>query len=85
MTLVVPWLALSDQETVFAGKHAFTTPGQQEECIRDWVEKRVGFRPSFQVIFYMGRYDRRLLGIFPVGDITSYIPSDEVQSAAAWL
>ncbi len=78
VTLVVPWLALSDQLTVFAGKHTFQHPSQQEECIREWVQKRVGFCPTFQVIFYMGRYDRRLLGIFPVGDLTSYIPNDEV-------
>ena len=79
VTLVVPWLALSDQATVFAGKYSFSQPSEQEECIRDWVHHRVGFRPTFGVIFYMGRYDRRLLGIFPVGDVTSYVPPHQAR------
>lgn len=76
---MVPWLALSDQATVFAGKYSFSQPSEQEECIRDWVHRRVGFRPTFGVIFYMGRYDRRLLGIFPVGDVTSYVPAHQAR------
>lgn len=89
VTLVVPWLALSDQATVFDGKCKFSQPNEQEECIRDWVHRRVGFRPTFGVIFYMGRYDRRLLGIFPVGDVTSYIPAHQARLLPrpdrAWL
>ena len=79
VTLVVPWLAISDQVTVFAGKYTFSQPSEQEECIRQWVHHRVGFRPTFKVVFYMGRYDRRLLGIFPVGDVTSYVPAHQAR------
>ena len=31
--------------------------------------------------YYPGRYDTRLLGIFPVGDLTFYIPVEEVSFA----
>ena len=34
-----------------------------------------------KVTFYAARYDQRLLGIFPVGDLTKYIPDAEADIA----
>ena len=78
VTLLIPWLNTEDQALVFHGKHSFDEPDQQTECIRDWVFKRTGFEAQFKIRYYPGRYDTRLLGIFPVGDLTVYIPVEEV-------
>ena len=46
--------------------------------IYEWVRARTGFEPSFRVVFYPAEYFRRMLGIFPIGDPTKYIPDAEV-------
>lgn len=81
VTLVVPWLAPAHQKLVFPDGLSFQLPEDQEHCIRAWVQKRAGFWPSFKVAFYAARYDQRLLGIFPVGDLTKYIPDAEADIA----
>jgi digalactosyldiacylglycerol synthase len=43
------------------------------------VKARTGFEPSFRVVFYPAEYFRRMLGIFPIGDPTQYIPDDEAR------
>ena len=78
VTLLIPWLNQEDQALVFHGKHMFDQPEQQTECIQDWIRKRTGFEAQFKIRYYPGRYDTRLLGIFPVGDLTVYIPVEEV-------
>lgn len=45
-----------------------------------WVKARTGFEPSFRVVFYPAEYFRRMLGIFPIGDPTQYIPDDEARN-----
>lgn len=40
VTLVVPWLSKVDQLKVFPEGLIFDTPEQQEEYVRNWVEKR---------------------------------------------
>ena len=50
----------------------------QAAHIYAWVKARTGFEPSFRVVFYPAEYFRRMLGIFPIGDPTQYIPDDEV-------
>lgn len=52
--------------------------GLQEKWIREWVQKRMGSSPAFKITFYCGRYDNAFKSIFPVGDLTNYIPDDEV-------
>eukprot|EP00891_Asterochloris_glomerata_P002916 jgi/Astpho2/2916/Aster-01063 len=81
VTLLIPWLSKADQATVFNGKHSFDRPEQQTACIRDWLQARCGFEPACRMVYYPGRYDHRLLGIFAVGDITSYITNSEADVA----
>jgi hypothetical protein len=50
----------------------------QEAWVREWVRKRTGFEPDFKITFYCARYDNAFKSIFPVGDVTNYIPEDEV-------
>ena len=52
----------------------------QAAHIYAWVKARTGFEPSFRVVFYPAEYFRRMLGIFPIGDPTQYIPDSEVLS-----
>ena len=78
VTLLIPWLNQDDQALVFHGKYSFQQPEQQTECIKEWIRKRTGFNAQFKIRYYPGRYDTRLLGIFPVGDLTVYIPVEEV-------
>ena len=63
---------------MFHGKYSFEQPEQQTVCIKEWIRKRTGFEAQFKIRYYPGRYDTRLLGIFPVGDLTVYIPVEEV-------
>lgn len=49
-----------------------------------WVRARTGFEPSFRVVFYPAEYFRRMLGIFPIGDPTKYIPDDEVRTKSLY-
>ena len=65
---------------VFHGQHSFDQPKDQTECIKDWIRKRTGFEAQFKIRYYPGRYDTSLLGIFPIGDLTVYIPVEEVSS-----
>ncbi|EIE20880.1 hypothetical protein COCSUDRAFT_2635, partial [Coccomyxa subellipsoidea C-169] len=73
VTFVVPWLARCDQDTVFPNNLSFEAPHQQEVCMREWVKQRTGLSPEFDIVWYPGRYDRTMLGIFPVGDLTRVV------------
>ena len=81
VTLVVPWLAPSDQSMVFPNSITFTRPEDQEAYVRAWVEKRTGLPCKFKLAFYPGRYAAEKCSILPVGDPTRYIPDEEVR----WL
>lgn len=48
-----------------------------------WVKDRAGFEASFRVIFYPAEYNKRMLGIFPIGDPISYVPEAEVKISVA--
>ena len=80
VTLLIPWLNQEDQAVVFHGQHSFGQPEEQTEFIKDWIRKRTGFEAQFKIRYYPGRYDTSLLGIFPIGDPTVYIPVEEVSS-----
>ena len=69
VTLVVPWLPPTDQAELFPGGASFATPADHEAALRAWVKGRAGVAPQFRVLFYPARYDRTLLGVFPVGDL----------------
>lgn len=55
VTLVVPWLAKTDQQQLFPHRMTFERPEDQERYIREWVDKRVGFKTDFKIRFYPGR------------------------------
>ena len=71
ITLVVPWLAVSDQARVYPHNLTFETPDAQEKYVRSWVEQRTGRSADrFKVSFYPARYAREKGSILPVGDLT---------------
>ncbi len=41
----------------------------QEKWVREWVDKRIGFKSKFEIKFYPARYDGDgFFSIFPVGE-----------------
>ena len=80
VTLLLPWLAPSDQLSVHPGK-TFATPAEQTEYVREWVKDRVGFTPDIKFTFYPGRWAPDKCSILPVGDITAYVPDSEADVA----
>ena len=78
VTLVIPWIAPSDQRIIFPHDLKFETPAQQEEWVRNWVNVRTSFPCNFKIAFYPGRYAHEKMSILPVGDPTEYIPDSEV-------
>ncbi|KAG9140834.1 hypothetical protein Leryth_010376 [Lithospermum erythrorhizon] len=55
VTLLVPWLCRSDQELVYPNSLTFSSPQEQEQYIRGWLEERVGFKADFKISFYPGK------------------------------
>ena len=51
---MVPWLALSDQALIFPNQRTFERPAEQEECMREWIKKRTGLAPDFEIVWYPG-------------------------------
>lgn len=85
VTLMIPWLAKSDQSAVFPHGMTFNTPEEQEDYVRKWAEKRTGFESNFKVTFYPARYAVEKGSILPVGDPTKYISDAEVSSCFVLL
>ncbi|CAL8470017.1 g9559 [Coccomyxa elongata] len=81
ITLLVPWLAKSEQGIVYPDGLEFGNPDEQADWVRAWVEKRTSFPCKFDIKFYPGIYDASFLSIFPVGDPTYYIPDEEADVA----
>lgn len=48
VTLVIPWLAVDDQEMVFPNNQSFETPEAQEQFVRAWARKRTGMPCNFK-------------------------------------
>ncbi|CAL8467905.1 g7443 [Coccomyxa elongata] len=80
VTFVAPWLAKCDQDAVFPNDLSFEAPEEQEGCMREWVKQRTGLSPSFDIVWYPGRYDRTMLGIFPVGDLTKVVRDSKAEA-----
>eukprot|EP00891_Asterochloris_glomerata_P002161 jgi/Astpho2/2161/e_gw1.00040.194.1_t len=81
VTLMIPWLGKHDQRAVFSDGKTFDTPEQQEAYVREWAQKRTGFKSNFRVTFYPGRYAAEKGSILPVGDPTKYIADHEADVA----
>ncbi|KAK6162380.1 hypothetical protein DH2020_002221 [Rehmannia glutinosa] len=81
VTLVIPWLKLTDQEHVYPNNITFSSPAEQEKYVRQWLEERTGFRSSFMIRFYPGRFSLHKRSILALGDITEVIPDEEADVA----
>ncbi|OUS43639.1 digalactosyldiacylglycerol synthase [Ostreococcus tauri] len=81
VTLVIPFLAPNEQKLVHPNM-IFNTPEEQGAYVNKWVEERCGFKPQMKLSFYPGRYATDKYSIIPVGDLTSYIPSDRDSDVA---
>lgn len=81
VTLVVPWLSLSDQRDVYPHNIVFNTPEQQEAYVMDWIKRRVPFEPKFRIKFYPSMYAKDKGSLLPIGDITGCVPDREADIA----
>lgn len=54
VTLLVPWLAISEQGIVYPDGLEFGNPDEQADWVRAWVEKRTSFPCKFVIKFYPG-------------------------------
>ncbi len=54
ITLLVPWLAKSEQGIVYPDGLTFENPDEQAGWVRNWVEKRTTFPCIFDIKFYPG-------------------------------
>jgi digalactosyldiacylglycerol synthase len=53
VTLVIPWLAPSDQKLIHPAV-IFNSPEEQGAYVRKWVKERCGFEPTMKLDFYPG-------------------------------
>ncbi|GAV57310.1 Glyco_trans_1_4 domain-containing protein [Cephalotus follicularis] len=81
VTLLVPWLCKSDQELVYPNNLTFSSPEEQENYIRNWLEERIGFKADFRISFYPGKFSKERRSIIPTGDTSQFIPSKDADIA----
>uniref|UniRef100_A0A2P2K4D7 Digalactosyldiacylglycerol synthase 1, chloroplastic n=1 Tax=Rhizophora mucronata TaxID=61149 RepID=A0A2P2K4D7_RHIMU len=81
VTLLVPWLCKSDQELVYPSNLTFSSPDQQENYIRNWLEERIGFKADFKISFYPGKFSKERRSIIPAGDTSQFIPLKDADIA----
>ncbi|KAK3194855.1 hypothetical protein Dsin_026165 [Dipteronia sinensis] len=81
ITLVIPWLSLKDQELVYPSNITFSSPSEQEKYVLQWLEERTGFKSSFDIRFYPGKFAIDKRSILAVGDISEIIPDEEADIA----
>ncbi|XP_020535652.1 digalactosyldiacylglycerol synthase 1, chloroplastic isoform X2 [Jatropha curcas] len=81
VTLLVPWLCQSDQELVYPNNLTFSSPEEQENYIRTWLEDRIGFKADFKISFYPGKFSKSRRSIIPAGDTSQFIPSKDADIA----
>lgn len=70
---ILPWCCIASDSAIACAqvKHIF-----------QWVKDRAGFEASFRVIFYPAEYNKRMLGVFPIGDPIPYVPEEEVRTSS---
>ncbi|KAM7508681.1 hypothetical protein LguiA_019134 [Lonicera macranthoides] len=81
VTLVIPWLSRKDQEHLYPNKLTFGTPSEQQKYVRQWLEERIPFMSSFNILFYPGQFSWEKRSILAIGDITEIIPEEEADIA----
>lgn len=77
VTLLIPWLSLKDQGLVYPNKITFSSPLDQEQYVRNWLEERTEFPSRFSIRFYPGKFSLDKRSILPIGDITEWVPDEE--------
>ncbi|XVE96291.1 hypothetical protein REPUB_Repub02eG0208500 [Reevesia pubescens] len=77
VTLLVPWLCRSDQELIYPNNLTFSSPEEQENYIRNWLEERIGFKADFKISFYPGKFSKERRSIIPAGDTSQFISSKD--------
>ena len=80
VTLLVPWLELSDQDIAFPPGIRFNHPNEQLAYVRNWLKERANMPDivdKLDIRFYSGRYHDEYHSIFPMGDVAELIPDDE--------
>ncbi|KAH7296279.1 hypothetical protein KP509_26G017100 [Ceratopteris richardii] len=81
VTLLVPWLSKKDQSLVYPNQMTFESPQEQEKYIREWLNSRISFQPSFKIAFYPGKFSEGKRSILPVDDITTFIAQKDADIA----
>ncbi|KAL8114207.1 hypothetical protein AgCh_021169 [Apium graveolens] len=81
VTLVIPWLSKGDQEYLYPNNITFDLPSEQEYYVRQWLEERIGFKSTFRILFYAGKFSKEKRSILAVGDLTEIIPDEEADIA----
>ena len=82
VTLVVPWLARSqDRQTLFGERYSFQNEKEQEAHIRSWLresaklpaEADIPSRGGIRIQFYPAKYDTKFKSIVPLTEISVLI------------
>lgn len=60
VTLVIPWLSMSDQELVYPNGITFDLPSEHEAYVRQWLEERTVISSTFKISFYPGKVNMLL-------------------------
>ncbi|CAM9437142.1 unnamed protein product, partial [Chrysoparadoxa australica] len=79
VTLMLPYLEVDDQHTVFPEGTTFSTPEEQGVRVKAWLEDAGMAKEAdrLNLVFYPGRYHSDYGSIFPMGDITKLVPRHE--------
>eukprot|EP00252_Welwitschia_mirabilis_P019620 TRINITY_DN4592_c0_g2_i2.p1 TRINITY_DN4592_c0_g2~~TRINITY_DN4592_c0_g2_i2.p1 ORF type:complete len:534 (+),score=110.15 TRINITY_DN4592_c0_g2_i2:137-1738(+) len=81
VTLVIPWLTKSNQALVYPNNMIFESPPEQEKYILQWLEERIGYKPSLILTFYPAKFAQDKRSIFAIGDITNCITEKDANVA----
>merc|ERR1740130_2374752 len=76
VSLLVPWLPLEEQKIIHPWV-LFRKQEEQENWVRQWVYKKLGFTTNIRFLWYEGNYRNEFGSIFPLGDLTESIPHGE--------
>jgi digalactosyldiacylglycerol synthase len=80
ITLMVPWLAMEDQDIAFPPGVRFANPDAQREYVKKWLIDDAQIpqgADKLNIMFYTARYHDDFHSIFPMGDISALIPDED--------
>ena len=76
VSLLVPWLPEEEQKIIHPN-FIFKRQEDQEDWVRKWVYKNLGFWTNVRFLWYEGHYRVNYGSILPLGDVTESIPPGE--------